>query len=108
VPFDFGARKIDGCSLLVGGMPVIFVNRLLNAVCYRFTIAHEPRHLVMHRIPSETEDQEEQANRFASEHLMAEDEIKGSVLPINIDRLARQNFAGGFPCKPFCITPKIW
>jgi Zn-dependent peptidase ImmA (M78 family) len=90
VPFDFGTRKIDACSLFVGDMPVIFVNQFLNAVRYRWTVAHEIGHLVMHRVPSESDEQEEQANRFASELLMPEDEIRPSLLPITIDRLARQ------------------
>jgi Zn-dependent peptidase ImmA (M78 family)/DNA-binding XRE family transcriptional regulator len=89
MPFDFGTRKIDACSIFVGDMPVIFVNPFLNAVRYRWTVAHELGHLVMHRIPSESDDQEEQANRFASELLMPENEIGPSLLPITIDRLAR-------------------
>jgi Zn-dependent peptidase ImmA (M78 family)/transcriptional regulator with XRE-family HTH domain len=90
VPFDFGTRKIDACSMFVGDVPVIFINQLLNAVRYRWTIAHELAHLVMHRIPSDSDEQEEQANRFASELLMPEDEIRPSLLPITVDRLARQ------------------
>jgi Zn-dependent peptidase ImmA (M78 family)/transcriptional regulator with XRE-family HTH domain len=90
VPFDFGTRKIDACSMFVGEVPVIFVNQLLNAVRYRWTVSHELGHLIMHRIPSESDEQEEEANRFASELLMPEVEITPSLLPITIDRLARQ------------------
>ncbi len=89
VPFDFGTRKIEACSMFVGEVPVIFINQSLNAVRYRWTLAHELGHLIMHRIPSDSDDQEEQANRFASELLMPEDEIGPSLLPITIDRLAR-------------------
>jgi len=56
---------------------------------YRFTLAHELAHLVMHRIPSDSDDQEEEANRFASELLMPEEDIKATLLPLNVDRLAR-------------------
>jgi Zn-dependent peptidase ImmA (M78 family)/transcriptional regulator with XRE-family HTH domain len=89
IPFDFGTRKIDGCSMFIGDVPVVFINTSLNAVRLRWTLAHELAHLVMHRVPSDSDEQEEQANRFAAEFLMPEEEIKASLLPMNIDRLAR-------------------
>lgn len=89
VPFDFGTRKIDGCGDFLDGVPVVFLNRNVSAVRWRFTLAHELAHLVMHRTPTERDVEEEQANIFAGEFLMPEADIKSSLLPISIDRLAR-------------------
>lgn len=89
VPFDFGTRKIDGCGDFLDGVPVVFLNRNVSAVRWRFTLAHELAHLVMHRIPTERDVEEEQANTFAGEFLMPEADIKSSLLPVSIDRLAR-------------------
>ena len=89
VPFDFVTRKIDACSMFIGDTPVIFINQSLNAFRYRWTVAHELGHLVMHRLPSESDEQEDQANRFGAELLMPQDEIRASLPPLSIDRLAR-------------------
>jgi Zn-dependent peptidase ImmA (M78 family) len=85
--FDFGTRKIDGCSAFIDGVPVIFVNSNLSAVRQKMTVAHELGHLVMHRFPSE--DAEDEAFLFASELLMPEDEISPMLRPLSFDRLAR-------------------
>lgn len=47
--------------------PMMIINTGLPADRYRFNLAHELGHLVMHRLPGE--DQENQANEFASEFL---------------------------------------
>lgn len=47
-----------------GGVPMMVVNTGLSPDRERFTIAHELGHLVMHGAPGD--DQEEQANQFAS------------------------------------------
>jgi Zn-dependent peptidase ImmA (M78 family)/transcriptional regulator with XRE-family HTH domain len=87
IHFDFGTRKIDGCSDVVDGTPVIFLNQHMAASRMRFTLAHELAHIVMHIIAAE--ENEQQANCFAGEFLMPENDIKSSLLPISIDRLAR-------------------
>jgi len=89
VSFDFGTRKIDGCGDFLDGVPVCFINRIVSPVRWRFTLAHELAHLIMHRMPTERDVEEEQANTFAGEFLMPEADIKSSLLPISIDRLAR-------------------
>jgi len=53
--------------------PLIVVNTGLSADRLRFTLAHELGHLVMHRIPTETAEQE--ANAFASAFLAPADDI---------------------------------
>jgi Zn-dependent peptidase ImmA (M78 family) len=87
VPIDFGSRKIDGCSLFIDAVPVIFVNASISAARQRITIAHELGHLLMHRFPSE--EAEEEAFLFATELLVPADEIRSMLRPISMDRLAR-------------------
>lgn len=53
--------------------PVMLVNTGLPTDRYRFTVAHELGHLVMHQLPRET--QEAEANTFASEFLAPAEDI---------------------------------
>ena len=87
IHFDFGTRKIDGCSDWIDGLPVVFLNMHLAPARMRFTLAHEIGHLVMHSLPYA--DAEQQAHMFAAEFLMPADDIKHMLLPVNLDRLAR-------------------
>lgn len=87
IPFDFGTRKIDGCSEWVGGHPVIFVNKFMAASRLRHTLAHELGHIIMHKFI--TEDCEEQADQFSSEFNMPEAEIKRDLVGLSLGRLAQ-------------------
>jgi Zn-dependent peptidase ImmA (M78 family) len=87
IHFDFGTRKIDGCSDVLAGTPIVFLNTHLMPARLRFTLAHEIGHLIMHSMPDE--DSENQAHLFAAEFLMPADDIKPMLLPVNLDRLAR-------------------
>lgn len=74
----FGTRSIDGTSLWLNDLPpIILVNDALPPDRFRFTVAHELGHLVMHDIPIES--MEDEANAFASELLMQEVSFKVSV-----------------------------
>lgn len=77
VCFDFGSPLIDGfCQFACDGMPpFIFVNSQQPKDRYRFSLAHELGHLVMHQTPNS--QQEIEANRFASELLMPTRDIRG-------------------------------
>jgi hypothetical protein len=55
------------------GPPLMLVNLGLAPDRERFTMAHELGHLIMHALPED--DQETQADRFASEFLAPADEI---------------------------------
>ena len=76
IAFDFGSPLIDGfCQHACDGMPAfIFVNKSQPKDRYRFSIAHELGHLVMHQTSHPL--QEVEANRFASEFLMPTRDIK--------------------------------
>jgi Zn-dependent peptidase ImmA (M78 family)/transcriptional regulator with XRE-family HTH domain len=75
IAFDFGTPLIDGFCQHAGDNlpPVIFINIRQPKDRYRFSLAHELGHLVMHQTPNP--EQEIQANMFASEFLMPTQEI---------------------------------
>src|SRR5690606_29288586 len=54
--------------------PMMLVTKGLAADRLRFTVAHELGHLLMHDIPGP--DQEDQANKFASEFLAPAESIR--------------------------------
>ena len=75
VPCDFGTRFFDGTSLNLNDMPpLIFINKDLPGDRWRFTLAHELAHLVMHDVPRES--MENEADEFAAEFLMPGDELR--------------------------------
>lgn len=88
IPFDFKTRLVDGCSCYLDSTPIIFVNKLAPVDRQRFTIAHELGHLIMHVLDI-SEEAEFEANVFAAEFLMPQDDIISSFYPFSIDRLAR-------------------
>jgi Zn-dependent peptidase ImmA (M78 family) len=74
VPCDFGVTEIDAVGMRLQGMPpLIFVNASAPTDRLRFTVAHELAHLIMHALPNS--DMEQQADAFASEFLMPEQDI---------------------------------
>jgi Zn-dependent peptidase ImmA (M78 family) len=88
VPFDFGTAKIDGVSITTSdGVPIILYNSKAPAARQRLTIAHELAHIIMHTIPTST--MEDEAFEFASEFLMPEFEIRGTLFPLDLDLLIR-------------------
>lgn len=69
---------IDGVTLKCPGMPpCIFLNRSQSVDRLRYTLAHELGHIVMHQVPSNT--MEDEANIFAAELLMPEDQIRADL-----------------------------
>ncbi|HEG43374.1 MAG TPA: ImmA/IrrE family metallo-endopeptidase [Phycisphaerales bacterium] len=82
---DFETRKFDGMSFWPKAMPpVFFMNRDVPADRFRFSLAHELGHIVMHRMP--TENIEEEANRFASEFLMPRADIFADLRPFSLHK----------------------
>ena len=71
---DFETRKIDGLSMWSKiTPPIFFINRDIPTDRFRFSLAHELGHIIMHRLP--TENLEREANKFASEFLMPESDV---------------------------------
>jgi Zn-dependent peptidase ImmA (M78 family) len=86
--FDFGTPKVDGLTVYCDeGTPMILLNQMVSYVRQRATLSHELGHVIMHRMPSGSMDEE--AFDFASEFMMPELEIRSSFFPLNLDRLVR-------------------
>jgi Zn-dependent peptidase ImmA (M78 family)/transcriptional regulator with XRE-family HTH domain len=85
----FGSSRTDAVSEWVPGHPPIVLMNADESVGgdrYRWTLAHELGHLIMHKLPSET--MEEEANRFASELLLPAAEIKHQLRNVRLANLA--------------------
>ncbi|MBF0304443.1 MAG: XRE family transcriptional regulator [Alphaproteobacteria bacterium] len=86
VPFNFGTPLIDGfCQHKCDGLPpLVFINNQQPKDRYRFSLAHEVGHLVMHHTPHP--EQEIEANRFASELLMPSKEIAHDFYDLSLKK----------------------
>ena len=88
---QFGETRVDGISqwpLDAPGMPpIFFVNEKAPGDRERWTLCHEIGHIVMHHSPS-SDDPEEEANVFASEFLMPQDEIQNDLLNMTLAKAA--------------------
>jgi len=83
---DFGAIPMDATSIAVDDLPpMIFINRDVPGDRWRFTLAHELAHLVMHDIPKP--EMEDEADEFASEFLVPGAEIAPDLSRMRVDRL---------------------
>jgi len=75
VPCDFGTRYMDATSIHLADIPsIVFINKDLPGDRWRFTLAHELAHLIMHDIPTET--MEDEADAFAGEFLTPSAELR--------------------------------
>lgn len=85
---DLGSTRIDALvSWPPQHWPLVMLSSHAPADRQRFTLAHELGHAVMHEIP--TEDQEPEADRFASEFLMPAESIRVDLSEVTIPRLAK-------------------
>ena len=76
---DF-ANTIAGTSMWLAELPpIIFIDANLKADRYRFTLAHELGHLVMHEVPGET--MEDEADAFASALLLDRNDFFAMTRP---------------------------
>ena len=95
VPCDFRSRAFDATSLRLGGYPpMVFINDNLPGDRWRFTLAHELAHLVMHEVPSDT--MEKEADAFAAELLCPEAQIRP-----HLARISKWTIAELAPLKQF-------
>ncbi|MBF6604204.1 MAG: ImmA/IrrE family metallo-endopeptidase [Chloroflexi bacterium] len=87
IRMDFGTRLVDAVSRWVPGLPpLFFLNADLVADRERLTLAHEIGHIVMHKVPTPT--MEDEAFRFAGELLMPERQIRPMLRALTLPRLA--------------------
>jgi Zn-dependent peptidase ImmA (M78 family)/transcriptional regulator with XRE-family HTH domain len=83
----FGSPLIDGMSLWLPTLPpMFFMNVDACRSRRRLTLAHELGHSVMHAVPTPT--MEEEANRFAAEFLMPDQEVAPYLVDVSLPRLA--------------------
>lgn len=82
---SFETRKLDGVSEWPrGAPPLFFLNEEIPVDRWRWTLAHEIGHLVMHTIPSD--NQEKEADQFAAEFLMPQKEIQMDLKNLTLPR----------------------
>jgi Zn-dependent peptidase ImmA (M78 family)/transcriptional regulator with XRE-family HTH domain len=89
VTHKFGSSRTDAVSEWIPGhQPLILMNvdESIGGDRYRWTLAHELGHLIMHTFPSEK--MEEEANRFAAEFLMPASEIRHQLRNVRLSNLA--------------------
>lgn len=85
---DLGSVKIDALmSWPPSSRPLVLLGEHAPGDRQRFSTAHEMGHAVMHEMPRE--DQEAEADRFASELLMPRADIAPHLRELSLARLAR-------------------
>jgi len=83
---DLGARELDAVTQWMQGEPPLFlVSARAPADRFRFSLAHELGHVIMHGEPGATAVQERQADEFASEFLMPADAIRAELANGQLD-----------------------
>jgi Zn-dependent peptidase ImmA (M78 family) len=89
VTCEFGAA-IDGVTMTVPGMPpVVFLEKTIPADRMRASLAHEIGHVIMHRVPTDT--MEDEAYTFGAELLVPEKELRRDFIGggVTLEKLAR-------------------
>jgi Zn-dependent peptidase ImmA (M78 family) len=90
IQIDFETSLLDALSFRIPGLPpLIFMNSKVPGDRYRFTLAHECAHLILHNNPETDEDMEAEADSFAAELLMPAREIKPYLTSPSLGSLAR-------------------
>ncbi len=82
IPTVFPTREIDGVYVHDDlGLPIVVLNQDVPGDRWRWTLAHELAHAIMHMgsLNYEDDQAEQEANTFASEFLMPQDQIRGSL-----------------------------
>lgn len=81
---------IDGVTMMAPDLPpCIFLNQAAPADRQRASLAHEIGHVIMHRVPTDT--MEDEAYTFAAELLVPERELRKDLIGdrFNLEKLAR-------------------
>lgn len=90
IKMDFGTHHLEALSFRLPGFPpLIFMNSNLDGALYRFVLAHELGHLIMHNQPETDECMEVEADEFAAEFLTPEKEIRPYLTKPSLGSLAR-------------------
>lgn len=84
--------EIDGYSQVVGEYPIIILNQSKGSRERKnFSLAHELGHLVLHcgRQTIDAAQCETEADCFAAEFLMPEEELRKDIIQVNVESLKR-------------------
>ena len=86
----FGTNLLDGISFRSEGLPpLFFMNRDVPGDRFRFSLAHELGHMVMHSFPGDEEKIEAEAHRFAAAFLMPAAEIRPYLATAKLSAFSR-------------------
>lgn len=86
IPMDFHTSKIDAISRrLDNNVPIFFADLSKPMDRVRFSLCHELGHMVMHRVP--TDSIEEEADEFAAEFLLPRAEVKYDLDDLKFNQL---------------------
>jgi Zn-dependent peptidase ImmA (M78 family)/transcriptional regulator with XRE-family HTH domain len=86
----FGTDLLDGISFRSEGLPpLFFMNREMPGDRFRFSLAHELGHMVMHTIPADDQKMEQEAHRFAAAFLMPSPDIRPYLKEVKLSSLGR-------------------
>lgn len=86
----FGTHLLDGLSFRAEGLPpLFFMNRDVPGDRFRFSLAHELGHMVLHSIPGDDTKMEEQAHRFAAAFLMPASDIRPYLTSAKLSSFGR-------------------
>jgi Zn-dependent peptidase ImmA (M78 family)/DNA-binding XRE family transcriptional regulator len=90
VQINFETPLLDALSFRLPGLPpLIFMNSAVPGDRYRFTLAHELAHLILHNHPAGDEEMETEADEFAAEFLMPAKEVRPYIAAPSLGRLGR-------------------
>ena len=104
IQIDFGTSLLDAMSFRIPGLPpLIFMNKDMPGERYRFTLAHELAHLLLHNQPESDENMETQADEFAGELLMPAKEIRPYLTSPSLGSLARVKPYWKVSIKALCV-----
>ena len=86
----FNTALLDGISFRGEGLPpLFFMNRDVPGERFRFSLAHELGHMVLHGVPGDDEEMEHEADRFAAAFLMPAAEIRPYLTTPKLSAFAR-------------------
>ncbi len=86
----FGTNLLDGLSFRSEGLPpLFFINRDVGGDRFKFSLAHELGHMIMHSVPEDDEKMENEAHRFAASLLMPAAEIRPYLANPKLSTLSR-------------------
>jgi len=90
VQINFETPLLDALSFRLPGLPpLIFMNLAMPGDRYRFTLAHEAAHLILHNHPAADEEMETEADEFAAEFLMPAKEVRPYLTAPSLGKLGR-------------------